>query len=143
MPSAGHEPSPAPRFPQALQISWVRRKIDQQKSLQIKKTCRPKLNLKKPLFGLEAGELSPLVVAFGGSVMANVERLSTDLLVHLNLRHIGRVVGSALRGALVAKSAFWIRHYFFSRCKVCLRNRGLYLLSSRRSVVLRLFLVVV
>lgn len=69
--------------------------------------------------------------------------LAANLLVHLDLRHFGDVMGSALRGALMRVASFWIRHYFFSRCRVYFRSLGLYFISSKRSVVLRLFFVVV
>lgn len=108
------------------------------------------------LFRLEARKLAALVVAVRSRIEAQEVRLTADLLVLLDLRHGRLIVRAALRGALVAESSFRVRHgslsvnrgragkaYFFSRCNVCLRRLGLYFINSNRSVVFRLFLVVV
>ena len=65
--------------------------------------------------------------------MAEHEGLAPDLFIGLDFGKLGYVMGSALRGPSVGMAAFWIRHYFFSRCTVYLRSRGLYFFSSRRS----------
>jgi hypothetical protein len=76
-------------------------------------------------------------------VSAKLEWLAANLLVLLDLGQRGGVVGPAQGGSLMAESSLGVWHYFFSRCKVCLRKFGLYFITSKRSVVLRLFFVVV
>ena len=59
----------------------------------------------------ETGKLPAFVDAIWSGVVAQLEGFAADLLVCLNLRHLGCVVGSALRSSLMGKSTFWVRHF--------------------------------
>ena len=64
----------------------------------------------RPKSVLEAGKASTFPVAFWACVVVESERLAVNLLAEGDLGQGCGVVRSSKRGALVAKTSFWVWH---------------------------------